>query len=447
MSYSKKRYLTYGLITVFVMVLPFIKINGNHMLLLSFEKLEFHFLGFSYNVNELFIMPFLLMLLFIGIFAITTMFGRVWCGWACPQTIFRVIYRDLIEGTLLDLRRIKNKQKDIDYSKRKNQIKIYIGLLLWFGITLIIASNFMWYFVPPEDFFAYLQDPLNHSFMIMFVLSIALFLVYDIVFMKENFCMYVCPYSRIQSVLYDDNTKQVVYDTNRGGNIYQNGEKSILNMKQWSANEECTTCEACVKICPTHIDIRKGLQVECINCLECSDACETVMGKLGKENLIQWGSTNKVINKKFVSVFSKRNIAYFASLILCIVFAISMATQKEYFIVNINKTTQLYNIKSSEHIANNYVFTIQNRLDKEYTFDIDVQDKENFEVVRVKPFKLKPNQRVKKVVIVQTKKRMFISDKRDTPLKLKIDIKTLENNEYTMTREVSFIYPRNDLIK
>jgi cytochrome c oxidase accessory protein FixG len=281
----------------------------------------------------------------------------------------------------------------------------------------------------------------------MFVLSIALFLVYDIVFMKENFCMYVCPYSRIQSVLYDDNTKQVVYDTNRGGNIYQNGEKSILNMKQWSANEECTTCEACVKICPTHIDIRKGLQVECINCLECSDACETVMGKLGKENLIQWGSTNKVINKKFVSVFSKRNIAYFASLILCIVFAISMATQKEYFIVNINKTTQLYNIKSSEHIANNYVFTIQNRLDKEYTFDIDVQDKENFEVVRVKPFKLKPNQRVKKVVIVQTKKRMFISDKRDTPLKLKIDIKTLENNEYTMTREVSFIYPRNDLIK
>jgi hypothetical protein len=124
-----------------------------------------------------------------------------------------------------------------------------------------------------------------------------------------------------------------------------------------------------------------------------------------------------------------------------------MATQKEYFIVNINKTTQLYNIKSSEHIANNYVFTIQNRLDKEYTFDIDVQDKENFEVVRVKPFKLKPNQRVKKVVIVQTKKRMFISDKRDTPLKLKIDIKTLENNEYTMTREVSFIYPRNDLIK
>jgi polyferredoxin len=163
MSYTKKRYINYALITIFVMVLPFITIDGNHMLLLSFEKLEFHFLGFSFDVNELFVMPFLLMFLFIGIFAMTSMFGRVWCGWACPQTIFRVIYRDLIESTILDLRRIKNKQKDIDYSKRKNQIRKYIGLLLWMAITLVIASNFMWYFVPPEDFFTYIQDPIKHS--------------------------------------------------------------------------------------------------------------------------------------------------------------------------------------------------------------------------------------------------------------------------------------------
>ncbi len=447
MSYSKKRHLTYLAITVFIMVLPFIEINGNHMLLLSFEKLEFHFLGFSYNVNELFIMPFLLMILFIGIFATTTIFGRVWCGWACPQTIFRVIYRDLIESTILDLRRIKNKQKDINYNKKSNQIKKYIGLFLWFIITLIIASNFMWYFVPPEDFFNYLAKPQEHSFMIIFVLSIALFLFYDIVFMKENFCTYVCPYSRIQSVLYDDNTKQVVYDTNRGGDIYKNGQKSIFNIKQLNENDDCTTCEACVKICPTHIDIRKGLQVECINCLECVDACETVMTKLGKKNLIGWGSTNEVLNKQNISLFTKRNLAYIVSIILCIVFAVSMAIKKEYFIVNINKTTQLYNIKSPEHIANNYIFTIQNRLKKEHTFNIQVLDNENFEIKRFKAFKLKPNQRVKKIVIVQTNKRLFISDKKDTPLNLKVKISTLENSEYNSIRNISFIYPRNDLIK
>ena len=447
MSYSKKRYITYLLITFFVMIIPFIKINGNHLLLLSFEKLEFHFLGFSFNVNELFIMPFLLMFLFIGIFAITTIFGRVWCGWACPQTIFRTIYRDLIQNTILDLGRIKNKQKQIDYKKKSNQLKEYFGLILWFIITLVISSNFIWYFVPPEDFFAYLTQPFEHSLLIIFIFSIALFLFYDIVFMKENFCVFICPYSKVQSVLYDENTKQVVYDKNRGGQVYENGEKTIFNIKQWSQNEDCTTCEACVKICPTHIDIRKGMQVECINCLECIDACQTVMTKLNKENLIKWESTNKVLNKLSVSVFSKRNIAYFISLALCVVFAVYMATKKEYFIVNINKTTELYNIKSQENVRNNYIFTIQNRLDTKHTFYIKILNNKDFEIVDFKAFTLEPNQRVKKIVKIQTKKRLHLSNHKDIPLSLKVNIFTKENEKYNSTKQISFIYPRDDLIK
>ena len=427
MSYTKKRYINYALITIFVMVLPFITIDGNHMLLLSFEKLEFHFLGFSFDVNELFVMPFLLMFLFIGIFAMTSMFGRVWCGWACPQTIFRVIYRDLIESTILDLRRIKNKQKDIDYSKRKNQIRKYIGLLLWMVITLVIASNFMWYFVPPEDFFAYIQDPFEHTVLILFVLSIAMFLVYDIVFMKENFCMYVCPYSRIQSVLYDNDTKQVVYDTSR--------------------TSDCTSCNACVKICPTHIDIRKGLQVECINCLECSDACDTVMTKLNKENLIQWGSTNKVLNKKNQSIWTKRNIAYFVSLFITVIFAISMMVDKQYFIVNVNKTTEMYKIKDDNSVINNYVFTIQNREDKIQKYFIEALDNENFELDKFSSFELNPNERVKKIVKIKAKQRLYLSDIKDTPLSIKVRIYAVDEPKKELIKDVSFVYPKNSLLK
>lgn len=427
MSYTKKRYINYALITIFVMVLPFITIDGNHMLLLSFEKLEFHFLGFSFDVNELFVMPFLLMFLFIGIFAMTSMFGRVWCGWACPQTIFRVIYRDLIESTILDLRRIKNKQKDIDYSKRKNQIRKYIGLLLWMVITLVIASNFMWYFVPPEDFFAYIQDPFEHTVLILFVLSIAMFLVYDIVFMKENFCMYVCPYSRIQSVLYDNDTKQVVYDTSR--------------------TSDCTSCNACVKICPTHIDIRKGLQVECINCLECSDACDTVMTKLNKENLIQWGSTNKVLNKKNQSIWTKRNIAYFVSLFITVIFAISMMVDKQYFIVNVNKTTEMYKIKDDNSVINNYVFTIQNREDKIQRYFIEALDNENFELDKFSSFELNPNERVKKIVKIKAKQRLYLSDMKDTPLSIKVRIYAVDEPKKELIKDVSFVYPKNSLLK
>lgn len=402
MSYSKKRYFIYFFITIFVMVTPFITINENHLLLLSFERLQFHFLGVSYNVNELYVMPFLLMFLFIGIFAMTSIWGRIWCGWACPQTIFRVIYRDLIESTILDLRRIKNKQKNIDYSKKSNQFKKYISIFLWIIISLVISSNFMLYFVPPEDFFKYLQDPLNHSFMIIFIISIALFLVYDIVFMKENFCVYICPYSRIQSVLYDDNTKQVTYDFNRGGKVYENGVQSIFKINQWKNSEECTTCGLCVKICPTHIDIRKGLQVECINCLECSDACSSVMGKLGKPSLINWGSTNKVLNNKNVSIFTKKNLTYFTALFLSIFLAFFFSLEKEQFLVNVNKTTELYKVTDDGKILNNYILTIHNTQDLPLTFDIKLKDESNFKIKRFEEVLLEGGKKAKKILIVES---------------------------------------------
>lgn len=417
------------------------------MMLLSFDKLQFHFVGFVFNMNELYVMPFLLMFMFIGIFAMTAIFGRVWCGWACPQTIFRVIYRDLIESTILDLRKINNKQKDINYKKGYNQIKKYISLFLWVIISLIISTNFMWYFVPPEDFFVYIQNPNEHVFMVMFIISVAMFLVYDIVFMKENFCTYVCPYSRIQSVLYDDDTRQVIYDTNRGGDVYEKGEKSIFNIKQWENNEECTACEACVKVCPTNIDIRKGLQVECINCLECSDACSKVMGKLGKPSLIAWGSTNGILNKISRSLFNKRNNMYYGALILSLVLAGVFASTKEFFLVNVNKTTKLYSIKEDQKVTNNYILTFHNTQDKPYTYDIRLEDNENFRIKRFNSFTLSAKKRVKKIFIIETTKRLFVSDSKDHAFKIKIIAFAKENPKMEVTREVSFVYPKNSLFK
>ncbi|MBP6712485.1 MAG: cytochrome c oxidase accessory protein CcoG [Aliarcobacter sp.] len=438
MSYSKKRYLIYFFISLFIIITPFISVNNNHILLLSFDKLQFHFLGTVYSVSELYVMPFLLMFLFIGIFAITSMFGRVWCGWACPQTIFRVIYRDLIESTILDLRRIKNKQKEIDYNNKNNQMKKYLSIFLWGIICLIISSNFMLYFIPPEDFFEYIQNPAEHAFMIIFILSITLFLIYDIVFMKENFCVYICPYSRIQSVLYDNNTKQITYDHTRGGKIYENNVKSIFKLKDWKNQEECTSCEACVRVCPTHIDIRKGLQVECINCLECSDACSVVMGKFNKPSLINWGSTNKIINKKNISIFSKKNIMYFVSLFLTIFLAFYFTLEKEDFLVNVNKTTQLYKIKENNIIANNYVLTFHNTQNETLNFDIKLLDEKNYKIKRFDNFSLDAGKKIKKVLIIETTINYInpvnkISD---------IDIEfTTFDKKFKVTKKVSFAHP------
>ncbi|MBD3792396.1 MAG: 4Fe-4S binding protein, partial [Campylobacterales bacterium] len=200
--YSVKRYWAYLIATIMGISMPWITINGNHLFLLSFDHKKLHLAGVVFDMQELYLMPFLLMLLFLGIFAVTAVGGRAWCGWACPQTIFRVIYRDLIETKILGLRkRISNKQKEPDMSKAENKVKKVIAILMWSVLALLAAANFMWFFVPPEEFFAYIMNPAEHKVLLGFVLGLAGFLIVDVVFLKEDFCVYICPYSRVQSVL------------------------------------------------------------------------------------------------------------------------------------------------------------------------------------------------------------------------------------------------------
>ncbi|MEN5387383.1 cytochrome c oxidase accessory protein CcoG [Aliarcobacter skirrowii] len=450
MPYRKKRYIAYIIASIVSLSLPFIQINGNQIFLLSFDKKQLHLLGTAFDMQELYLMPFLLMLLFIGIFAVTAIGGRAWCGWACPQTIFRVIYRDLIESTLLKLRRIKNKQKDIDLSQNANRVKKAVGVVLWSILALVAASNFMWYFVPPQDFFAYIQNPLEHMFLIGFVLAIAGFLIYDVIILKEDFCVYICPYSRVQSVLYDNNTLHAIYSNQRGGAIYNDKkEKTIFNIKDFKdPNSECTACEACVTVCPTHIDIRKGLQLECINCLECVDACTTVMGKLGKPSLVQWSSTNTIVENKPTKVFRKTTIMYMVALTLVLVLLFAMSREKEYMLLNVNKDTELYKIKEDNIVANNYTLLFQNTESVPLTYNIEIVDNPGIEIKRFTPFTLSPKKMAKKVLILETDKLLVDDKTKDTPISITIKAYAQENPEKVVVfRKATFFFPRSDKLK
>ncbi|MFW3382224.1 4Fe-4S dicluster domain-containing protein, partial [Aliarcobacter butzleri] len=257
-------------------------------------------------------------------------------------------------------------------------------------LALLAASNFMWYFVPPDDFFAYLQDPSEHLFLIGFVLAIAGFLVYDVVMLKEDFCVYICPYSRVQSVLYDNNTYQAIYSTNRGGNIYNDKkEKMVFKLKDLASSEnECTTCESCVTVCPTHIDIRKGLQLECINCLECVDACTQVMGKLGKPSLVQWSSTNAIKYNTPTKFVRKSTIMYFVALLIVISLLFVMGGEKEHMLLNVNKTTELYKVKEDKVVTNNFLLLFQNTESQTLTYDLEIVDNPDIKITRFEPFTL-----------------------------------------------------------
>lgn len=458
-----RRYWFYGLMTVFSLVAPWIQINGTHLLLLSFDKLKFHLIFVEFDMQELYLMPFLLLILFLGIFGLTVLGGRVFCGWMCPQTIFRVIYRDFIETKLLGLRkRIKNKQQEPDYSKIENKIKRVIALLLWTGLAFIATADLIWFFVPPEDFIAYLQNPADHPVLIGTILGTVLFLVYDIVFLKENFCIYVCPYSRVQSVLYDDDTIMAIYNPNRGGEIYNEHkekifteEKSLLSV---NPNAECTTCESCVTVCPTHIDIRKGLQLECINCLECVDACTQVMGKLGKPSLVEWSSEKETLFQKGKTHYLRpKIIGYIAILVLTAVIMVMMGSKKEHMLLNINKENRLYSIKHTDDgkikVENAYIFLLQNTLNEDHKYYFDVIAPHGMEgKIKIgqpsEPFNASPGVKKKKVVILYTDEILVSDDRKDTVIPITIRAYAMDAKEtVVVTRESTFTFPRADLLK
>ena len=449
--YRTKRIYMYVVVTIISLVTPFIKINGNHVFLLSFDHKQLHLLGVAFDMQELYMMPFLLMILFIGIFAVTAIGGRAWCGWSCPQTIFRVLYRDFIEGKLLGLRRVKNKQKEPDWSKPENKAKRMVGIVIWSILAFIAASDFMWYFVPPEDFFAYIQDPANHTLLIGFVIGIAGFLIYDVIWLKEDFCIYVCPYSRVQSVLYDEDTYQAIYIERRGGKIYdEHHNKLVFKQKDVPEGGECTACESCVKVCPTHIDIRKGMQLECINCLECVDACTVVMGKLGKPSLVQWTSTKEAEGRGETKFFRKRTFIYLVALFAVISMLFIMGGKKEYMLLNINKTTQLYKIKENNRVVNNFLVLFQNTQKKTYTFNLAVvgEYKDKIQIKRFHSFKLGHGKLAKKVVQLSTTQRLVDNARKDTPITVTLKSWASEDPEKIVVfRKAVFIYPRSDKLK
>jgi cytochrome c oxidase accessory protein FixG len=465
-----KRYYVYAFATIVALGLPWIHINGHQFFMLSFDKMKLDLAFVQFDMQELYLMPFLLMLMFITIFGMTVMGGRVFCGWVCPQTVFRVIYRDLIETKLLHLRkRIGNKQKDPDMSLPENKVKKAIAITIWTVLAIIAGADFMWYFIPPETFFQYLAHPSEHMTMIGFVLGIAAFLIYDIVFLKENFCIYVCPYSRVQSVLYDEHTVMALYDEHRGGKIYdneQNVHHKIVNKQKdllaIDPNAECTTCEKCVTVCPTHIDIRKGLQLECINCLECVDACTTVMGKLGKPSLVTWSSDYEIVERKGKTKYFRPKVLAYMALLVGLMFALGyMSTTKEHMLLNINKETRLYAVK---HVApnkfmveNSYIFLLQNTENKPMKFYFEVIPPKDMKgKIRIakpsRPFRVVPGVKKKKIVTLVTNDMLVDDNRKDTIFPITIHAYALDKDgkpsKYiSVIRHTTFVFPKESILK
>lgn len=272
----RRLWVQWGLIGLYLVV-PWIKINGHPLLLMDVEHRRFAIFGQLFFAHEVPNLVFVIVAFLMGIALITTLLGRVWCGWACPQTVFierwfRAVER-LIEGDHLHQRKLDAAPWTLD--------KVVIKSWKWFifgFIALILSHSFLGYFVGGERAFAFMAGaPTEHPQAFFWVLLMMAIVLFDFGWFREQFCLIACPYGRFQSVMMDEGSLFMAYRKERN---------------------DCIECYKCVAVCPTGIDIRNGLQFECIACTACADACDDVMTHIQKpKHLIGYGSLNELAKK------------------------------------------------------------------------------------------------------------------------------------------------------
>ena len=293
-----RRLSGWGLIALYV-ALPWIPVNGHPALFLDVARRQFHIFGLTLVPQDMWLAFFIVTGLGFFLFYVTSLFGRVWCGWTCPQTVFlehvfRRVER-LIDGDALAQRKLEQAPWTPGKVIRR-AVKHGLFVLL----ALLVAHIALSYFVSLSGLYAAMQQaPWQNAGLFVLVFTLAGALYFNFAWFREQFCIILCPYGRFQSVLIDDHSLVIGYDEKRGE---PRGKED--------GSGDCVDCLRCVQVCPTGIDIRQGLQMECIGCSNCVDACHEVMQRLGRPGrLIRYDSLNG-LNGRPTRWFRPRTIIY-----------------------------------------------------------------------------------------------------------------------------------------
>lgn len=283
--WTRRRVVAYALMALFT-VTPFVRIGGQPLFRFDVLNREFIFFGVTFFATETLLLALLLLSIFLGIFLITALFGRAWCGWACPQTVYmEYLYRP-----------IERLAQGKHYSKGGANLPAWRRLVqyaLYLLVSLFLANTFLAWFVGTERVLEWIQQsPLQHPKPFLLVAGVTVAMMVDFCFFREQMCTIACPYGRLQSVLLDRDSLIVGYDRQRGE---PRGKLQKIASGELRTQGDCVDCGLCVQTCPTGIDIRDGLQMECIHCTQCMDACDGVMEKIGRPTgLIRYSSQNRL---------------------------------------------------------------------------------------------------------------------------------------------------------
>ena len=380
--WRRNRNIVEVFLIILFLVLPWIKIGGHQALLLNIGDRQFSIFGLTFWAHDAPLIFFILALLTIGLAFITAVWGRIWCGWGCPQTVF-------IEGVFrrLEYWIIGSHIQQRNFAKAPWNIKKFFKLsLLWslfLIVSLVIAHSFIAYFVGADSLVEMTQHNPEQNWTIFLVMGfITAFILFDFGWFREQFCIIMCPYGRFQSVLMDDDSLTVSYDPVRG-------EPRKGKTKSGEPEGDCIDCYKCVAVCPTGIDIREGLQLECIGCTACIDACDEVMEKIDRpRGLIRYatGSSLKGIKSKFL----KPRVAIYSVLLIAVISALIFSISKrEDIVVTVLRGKDspyqvIKNEEDGEEIINHFKLHLKNQTFEDLILEMAVPDiwkKKNVEIV------------------------------------------------------------------
>ncbi|MFI4861386.1 MAG: cytochrome c oxidase accessory protein CcoG [Phycisphaerales bacterium JB063] len=380
-----RRYVAYGLIALFTL-LPYIRINGHPAILLDVIHRDFYIFGGSFRPTDSLLLALLMLTTGLTIFLVTALLGRVWCGWACPQTVY-------MEFVFRPIERLFDGRKGIGGKPAKPPApwRTAAKYVVFFLICVHLAHIFMAYFVGVDQLFAWSRgNPLNHPFAFVIIFAIVGLMMFDFCFFREQLCIVACPYGRLQSVMIDKRSMIISYDPSRGEPRGKLGRKKrdALADKDKPEHErtvsldimqgyggDCIDCHECVTTCPTGIDIREGLQLECIGCAQCIDACNPIMDRIGRPHGLIRYTSQEAIEGKHTRILRPRVLLY-PAIILAVasLFLFLLITKPPADVTMMRQTGTPFMTLDSGLVQNTMRLKIVNRDEREHRYTVSVKE-------------------------------------------------------------------------
>lgn len=349
--------------------IPLIKINGHPFILLNVFDRKFILFGIPFGPHDLHLFALTMIAFIVAIFLFTAVYGRLFCGWICPQTVFmEMVFRKieyLIEGDANKQRLLNNSGwSGIKFFKKS------LKQIIFFSISFLIANTFLAYIIGIDELIKYISNPPSQHFTTFLVIVIFSGIFYFIFsYFREQACVIICPYGRLQGVMLDKNSIVIHYDYKRGEPRGKIRKDVVQN------NGDCIDCFQCVDVCPTGIDIRNGTQLECVNCTACIDACNSIMEKIKRpKGLIRYASKQEIESGKR-SILTPRAIGYTIVLLFLIsLISFLLINRTEIELTILRTPGLLYQQQPENKISNLYDLKVVNKTFHSLTADLILEN-------------------------------------------------------------------------